>query len=195
MVRGRSGFSLVEVMIAVVLLGIVVAKLTIVIDQARDSYGHESARMAVEDRALYVLDRIAMAIMASDRESLDPEPELPTFTSRLKYQVSLGVEDGEVVWGDPEVISLDDSGESLYWAKNEGLPNQQLSTWANNVSQLLEEELLNGADDNANGLFDESGLNFVIDRNSVTIRLTLEGEDTDGRPIHHTVETTVTCRN
>lgn len=190
-----SGFSLVEAMIAIVLLGIVVTKLTIVIDQARDSYGQESARMAIEDRALYVLDQVAYAVMGSDRDSLLPDPSLPTFTSRLQYQVSMGVEDGEVVLGDPEVIALTDEGNSLYWAQNEGQANERLVTWANNVSQLLEEELLNGADDNGNGLLDESGLNFVIDRDSVTIRLTLAGEDSSGKPIRHTVQTTVTCRN
>lgn len=190
-----SGFSLVEAMIAIVLLGIVVTKLTIVIDQARDSYGQESARMAIEDRALYVLDQVAYAVMSADRDSLLPDPSLPTFTSRLQFQVSMGVEDGEIVLGDPEVIALTDEGSSLYWAQNEGEENERLVTWANNVSELLGEELLNGADDNGNGLLDESGLNFVIDRNSVTIRLTLAGEDSRGKPIRHTVQTTVTCRN
>lgn len=191
----RSGFTLVEMMIALVLLGIVVTKLTIVIGEARSSYGRESARMAVEDRALYVLDQIAFAVMGSDRGTLNPDPALPAFSSLLRYQISMGVEDGEVVWSDPEVISLSPDGASVYWAQNEGEPEQRLVVWANNVSQLLEKEFLNGADDNDNQLNDESGLNFVIDRDSVTIRLTLVGEDSEGQTINHTVETTVTCRN
>lgn len=191
----RAGFSLIEMMIAVVLLGIVVTKLTIVIGEARSSFGRESARMGIEDRALYVLDQIAYAVMGSDRGSLFPDNELPTFTSSLRYRVSMGVEDGQVVMSDPEVISLSEDGRSVYWAQNEGEANERLVVWANNVSQLLEEELLNGADDNQNDLTDESGLNFAIDRSSVTIRLTLVGEDSSGQTIHHTVETTVTCRN
>ena len=191
----RSGFTLIELMIALVLLGIVVTKLTIVIGEARSSFGRESARMAIEDRALYVLDLIAFAVMGSDRGTLNPDPALPTFSSLLRYQISMGVEDGEVVWSDPEVISLTEDSRSVYWAVNEGEENERLVVWANNVSQLLEKELLNGADDNQNQLQDESGLNFVIDRDSVTIRLTLVGEDSGGNVIHHTVETTVTCRN
>lgn len=191
----RSGFSLVEMMIALVLLGIVVTKLTIVIGEARDSFGRESARMSIEDRALYVLDQIAYAVMGSDRDTLTPDPSLPTFTSKLSYQISMGVEDGQVVWSEPEVIGLTEDGRSVYWAQNEGEENQRLVTWANNVSQLLEKEFLNGTDDNENGLMDENGLNFVIDRDSVTIRLTLVGEDSEGETIRHTVETTVTCRN
>ncbi len=191
----RSGFSLVEMMIALVLLGIVVTKLTIVIGEARDSFGRESARMSIEDRALYVLDQIAYAVMGSDRDTLTPDPSLPTFTSKLRYQISMGVEDGQVVWSEPEVIGLTEDGRSVYWAQNEGEEDQRLVTWANNVSQLLEREFLNGTDDNENGLMDENGLNFVIDRDSVTIRLTLVGEDSEGETIRHTVETTVTCRN
>jgi hypothetical protein len=133
--------------------------------------------------------------MGSDRGTLNPDPALPAFSSLLRYQISMGVEDGQVVWSDPEVISLSPDGGSVYWAQNEGEPEQRLVVWANNVSQLLEKEFLNGADDNQNQLNDESGLNFVIDRDSVTIRLTLVGEDGDGQIINHTVETTVTCRN
>jgi len=191
----RSGFSLVELMIALVLLGVVVAKLTIVVEEAQRSHGRETARMAIEDRALQVLDRISYAIMGSDRETLFPDPSMPTFTPRLEYRVSMGVEDGQVVLGDEEVISVTQDGSSVYWAENEGQANERLVVWSNDVSQLLEEELLNGSDDNANGLSDESGLNFVIDRNSVTIRLTLQGEDSEGQIIDHTVEATVTCRN
>ena len=191
----RSGFSLIELMIALALLGIVVAKLTIVIDEARTSHGHQSASMAIEDRALYVLDKIAYAILGSDRDTLFPDNAMPTFTDRLNYKVSLGVEDGVVVWGEPEVIALSADGTSVYWAENEGEVEERLITWANNVSELLENEILNNGDDNANGLSDESGLNFVLDGDSVTIRLTLRGEDSDGRVINHTVETVVTCRN
>jgi hypothetical protein len=59
----------------------------------------------------------------------------------------------------------------------------------------MERELANGADDNANGLTDESGLTFDVDRKKVTIRLTLERADQSGEKIKVTRSTEVTCRN
>ena len=60
---------------------------------------------------------------------------------------------------------------------------------------FLAGELPNGMDDNGNGLIDEKGLSFVVDRDSVTIRLTLERVSNDGSVISKTVQSTVTCRN
>ena len=192
----RSGFTLVELMIALVLLGIVVTKLTIVIGEARSSFGRESARMAVEDRALYVLDQIAFAVMGSDRGTLNPDPALPAFSSLLRYQISMGVEDGEVVWSAPQRIALtNDTGRQVTWFEQPGLANERRVAWSNWVTQLFEGEVANGLDDNRNGLKDEKGLSFDLDGDSVIIRLTIEKPGVDGEPIVKTLQTRVTCRN
>lgn len=195
-VAARRGFSVVEMMIALVLLAVVVTKLTIVIGEARNTQSRESSHMILEDRARQVLDRISYAIMGSDAQSLIPDTEFPAHHSELRYRVSMGVEDGEVVWSDPEVIGVSEEDRNqIYWGRNVGEANERIVVWCNVVSELLEDEFANGIDDNENGLADEDGLTFVLDRSSVTIRITLRGEGDDGTPIRHTVETTVTCRN
>ncbi len=192
----EAGFSLVEVMIALVLLTVVIAKLTMVAGAASRTHQRESASMALEDRALQVLDQVSYAIMGSDADSLVPDNEFPAHHSELRYRVSLGVEAGEVVWGDVEVIGLNPTNNSqMYWGQNVGEPGERFVVWCNTVGDLLENELLNGQDDNDNGLADEDGLTFVLDRRSVRIRLTLSGTDENGNAIEHTVETLVTCRN
>lgn len=191
----REGFTVIEMIIAMTLVGLVLTKLTLVMEQARRAHEDESVSMALGDQANELLDKIAYALVGSAREKLLPGSAAPFFGTSLTYQISLGVEDGEVVWSDPEMIAFDEQGREIFWAQNAGEANERKVVWANTVSQMFEDELLNGYDDNGNGLADELGLSFVLDGDSVTIRLTLERPREDGERIQETRSTTVTCRN
>ena len=191
----RAAFTLIELCIAVVLVGVLFTKLTLLFNEASQTHRRESQAMALEDQARTVLDRIAFAVIGTDRDALNPNNQSPFWTSKLEYQLSMGVEDGEVVWGAPEVIGLDDLTPSeLYWAKNQGEPGEQIVTWCRTVAEFFANEIANGDDDNDNGLTDEVGLNFSIEGNRVRIQLTLERVTKEGT-IRHTDETVVTCRN
>jgi len=191
----RAGFTVVETVIALALVGLVLTKLMLVVDEARRAHEDESVTMVLDDQAMELIDRISFAIIGSARERLEPTQFAPWTSERIKYEVSLGVEDGEVVWSDPEVIGLEQETGQIYWNQNEGEVNERRIIWANTVSQMLEDELLNGVDDNGNDLADELGLSFVLDGDSVTIRLSLEKERSKGNKVQVTKETTVTCRN
>ena len=193
--RTSSGFSLVEAVIALALIGLVVTKLTVVMGDAQEAHHQETTAMALEDQAMELIDKIAYAIVGSSRGSLDPNPAVPFFSPRMRYAISLGVEDGQVVWGDPEEIGLVEEQGELYWGQNLGLESERRVVWANTVSQLLEDELPNGEDDNGNELADELGLCFVLEGSKVTIRLTLERVDEAGNRIQVRRETEVTVRN
>lgn len=190
-----SGFTLVEAVIGLVLLGLVLTKLGLVLDQARKAHEEESVALVLEDQALILVDRIAYALYGSDAESLDPFMEAPLPTSEVRYRISLGVQDGQTVWSDPEVIGLTEDGQSVYWGQNVGAAQERTVVWANTVSQMLQDELMNGLDDNGNDLADELGLAFVMSGRSIVVRLTLERRQDDGRVVQVTRETTVTCRN
>ncbi len=193
---GRSaGFTLLEMLITMVLIGLVLTKLTLVMDEARRAHQEESLSMALEDQAMELIDRISYAIIGSARERLTPANEAPFPMAEIRYQVSLGVEDGQPVWSDPEKIGLDEETGQVYWGQNVGEVNERLVVWANTVSEMLEDELMNGVDDNGNQLADELGLAFVLDDRSVTVRLSLERAGEEGKTIQVTRETTVTCRN
>ena len=191
----RAGFTVVEAVIAMTLVGLVLTKLTLVMDEARHAHQEESLSMALDDQALELMDRISFAIVGSSAESLDPTPVAPFPCATIHYQITLGVEDGKVVWSDPEVIGLSQDSGQVYWGQNVGAAGERIVVWANTVSEMLQDELLNGIDDNANDLADELGLAFVLDGKSVTIRLSLERARDDGKKIQVTKETTVTCRN
>lgn len=191
----RAGFTVVETVIALALVGLVVTKLMLVVDEARRAHEDESVAMLLDDQAMELLDRIAFAIVGSAREKITPTQFAPWTSERIKFQVSLGIEEGKVVWGDPEAIGLEEQKGQVYWSQNEGEVNERRVVWANTVSAMLEDELLNGVDDNGNDLADELGLSFVLDGDSVMIKLSLEREREKGKRIQVTKETVVTCRN
>jgi len=189
----RSGLTLIELMIVSVLTIAVVVKASFVLNTALALAGDETASMHYDDQARMVVDRIALAVMGSDRETILPQIEELHSTS-IRYSFCMGLEDGEVVWSDPEAISLED-GSKVSWAENPGAADERRVVWTNLVSPLLEGEVVNGVDDNGNGLIDEDGLSFVLEGNRVLIRLTLRRPELDGRLVEETVESVVTCRN
>jgi hypothetical protein len=184
-----------ETLIALALVGLVITKLTLVMDEARRAHEDESAAMQLEDQAMVLLDKIAFAIVGASARRLDPTPESPNCSPNIHFQISLGVEDGEAVWSDPELIGLEEENGQVYWGQNVGTEQERIVVWANTVSEMLQDELLNGVDDNGNQLLDELGLAFVTDERGVTIRLTLERTQENGQTRQVTRETTVTCRN
>lgn len=192
--RSQAGLTLIELLIAGVLTIAVVVKAAYVVDTALGVANDETASMHYEDQARRVLDRIALAVMGSDRETLLPQIE-EIHSNSIRYSFSLGLEDGAVVWSDPEEISLDAGNSSIQWRENPDAADERRAVWSNLVSPLLEGELINGADDNGNGLIDEDGLSFVLEGQSVVIRLTLRRPEVDGRLVQETVEAVVHCRN
>lgn len=193
--NARAGFTLMETMIALLLVGLVLTKLTLVMDQARRAHEQESTAMELDDQAMQLVDRISYALVGSAADQLQTVNVAPLTSAKINFQVSLGVENGKPVWGDPEIIGFDEDKGELYWGQDVGEVNERIVVWANTVAQMLEDELLNGVDDNKNGLADELGLSFSLDKRSVDIELTLERKQADGKKIQVTKGTTVTCRN
>ena len=190
----RAGWTVLELSIAAVLASLVVGKAVFVLRSASRTGGTQSTALALEDRARSVMDRIAVAIMGSDRGTLIPTLE-GIHNNRMRYKFSLGLEDGEVVWSDPEEILFDEAGLDVVWTRDSAAANDVRVVWANEVGALLEGEIDNGVDDNGNGLVDEQGLSFELDGNSVVIRLSLQRQVPGGPPVTETIESIVTCRN
>ena len=192
----RGGFTLIELLIVIALAGVIASKVFLVMRQASETQSSSSRAMVLEDQVMRVLDRIAYAIIGASRDSITPEASAPLFSNTLEYRISLGFEDGEVVWSEPEQIGLDPSDPArLVWVEAPDTESERSVVWCNYVRPFLEEELPNSIDDNANEVIDEAGLAFVLSGDSVTIRLTLEREGPGGAAMSRTRETTVSCRN
>jgi hypothetical protein len=169
-------------------------KAGMVMSSAMDLVSEETASMHYEDQARRVMDRIALAVMGSDRDTLLPQVEA-MHSDSIRYSFSLGLEGGQVVWSSPEEIHLDDSRTEIEWRENPDAAGERHVVWTKLVSPLLEGEVVNGVDDNENGLVDEDGLSFVIEGERVIIRLTLRRPEVGGRIVQQTVQSIVTCRN
>lgn len=193
--NARSGFTMLEVALSITLLAIVTVKISGAISSATDVAEEDAAQVTLETQARRVLRQIGFAVMGSHPGSLVPDITRPNSTSDLRFQVSLGVEDGEVVWSEPEMVAMEELQQQIYWSDNPEAADERRVIWTNLVAPFLEGELPNGLDDNGNGLIDEKGLSFTIDRNSVDMKLTLERVRDDGTVVHSTVENVVTCRN
>ena len=192
----RRGLSLVEVLIALGLMGIVLGNVYMVIGKGTKSYGTQTGDSVADAHARRTLDRVALAVVGASRSTIYDAMEAPFSGSEINYQTCLGVEDGEVVWSAPQRIALtQDNGRQVTWFEQPGLENERRVAWSNWVTQLFEGEMANGLDDNSNGLKDEKGLSFDLEGDSVIIRLTIEKPGVDGEPIVKTLSTRVTCRN
>ncbi len=192
---GTRGFTLVELLLALALLALVASQAFSLMQMATWTQSREMSSITVEDQARRVLERAAFAIMGADRDKLFPEAESPVDASDLRYEVSLGVEAGEIVWGEPQRIGLGGTPSQLSWSERPEAEDERRVVWCNIVRPFLAGEIENGLDDNANGLVDERGISFELEGDQVTLRLTLESPNADGEPILRTVETVVTCRN
>ena len=191
----NSGFTLLEALLAFSLLGLVGFKIYGAMSAMNQSVDKQSLDAQVEDQARRVLRQIAYEVMGSNRETLAPDAPAHLGSDKLRYQVSLGVQDGEVVWADPEQLSLEERMQQVVWSENPETNLERWVVWSNMVAPYLEGELPDGMDNNNNGLIDEKGLSFELDGNSVTVRVTLECLKNDGTAAAKTVQTTVTCRN
>jgi hypothetical protein len=191
----RSGLTVIELCVTLTLLALVTVKGVMILRMTNRSQASETADMDLEDSARRLLDRIAYAIMGSTRDRLFPDPESPIFSDSVEYVVSLGVEDGEVVWSDPDRISLDDAGKRVSCLEAVDTTHERETTWTNVARPFLEGELPNGIDDNGNGLVDERGLTFTLDGNSVHIELSMERPGLEGTMITKSVRRSVTIRN
>jgi hypothetical protein len=192
---GRTGFGLIEMVLCMAFLAVVAVNVTLVLRSSKDSGAADLSVDVLDDQARIALRRIALALMSASRDSLSPDTSSPLESSRISYQSQLGFEAGEVVWDDPQQIRLAEPAPQLLWSTNPDTPEERSVVWSNLVAPLLAGEQMNGLDDNGNGLIDEKGLSFEIDRDAVTVRLTIERRDEQNKTYDATVTTTVTCRN
>lgn len=193
----RAGFTMIEMMVAVTLLGIVVANVYMVLGDSSKAFSAQATVFETEAQARRTLDRIALLVIGAERSTLFQTPAAPSSTPELYFQTSGGMQDGAMTVGDPQRVSLTavDGHHEVTWEENPGAENERHSVLTRFAAEFMEGETLNGVDDNGNGLIDEKGLTFVIEGNSVLVLLTIAQRAPDGRWVTRTLEARVTCRN
>jgi len=192
--RGRAGFSLLEVLVGMTLLVLILASLYMILGDSSKAIRSKSAVFDTEVEARRVLDRIAMALLSAEYATLDLAPEAPLSSNYLNYHTSLGFRDG-LPLSSPPMRILHDSGTRISWAENPGSAGERHAVWTSHAAPFIAGEILNGIDDNGNGVIDERGFSVVKESGMLVIRLTISRPGLDDAFTEKTLETRVTCRN
>jgi prepilin-type N-terminal cleavage/methylation domain-containing protein len=207
-----AGFSLIEVMIVVTILGVVIGSLSLMGIASDRAYRTGATSAQLESQAVTTTERIVADLCIAADDSLSPDPVAGAGASAIEYVQALGLEDGEVQWSGLRRLAfeyeagevddgLDNNGNGLadegrVVLRDEiGGPAERRRTLTHWVREHLAGEIANGLDDNGNGLIDEPG--FVVERlgETLVIRLTLERADAEGRLLTRTTKTSARLRN
>ncbi len=202
-VREGSGFTLLELAVALVLFALVVGNVYTILGGTTKSLGERNASFEADVQAQRALDRIALAVIGSYEGSIHETAESPGYESSINYEEFLGIGDpdgdgqSEEVFSAPMRIALTtDSGGEVSWFQSPGEEGEKRVVWVKDVPSVARGEIAgNGLDDNGNGIVDETGLAFVKAGKSVRIFLSMRRPDGKGGFLERELTTTVTCRN
>jgi prepilin-type N-terminal cleavage/methylation domain-containing protein len=139
--HSRSGFTLMEVMIVITILGGLLGAVAMFQLRSEDSFQATSAQARADSLARQSMARIMEAVSGSSNAVFVPDPTSSLGTDTLTFQQPTAVSNAGVV------------------------------TWSNQMRFALAldtGEVDNGLDDNGNGLIDERRLVLTLDVNTLT---------------------------
>ena len=193
----RSGLTLMELIFATVILALLLANASMVSRTGSRVATNSAFISRLTDEVDVTLDRITLALMSARHDDLYPQTPAPGFSEYIGYSVSLGMEEGKVVYGPPERIDWIPNGETgrVTWYQDYSHETEKAVVLINAVTNLQEGELPNEIDDNGNNVQDEGGLAFVQDGKTIRVFLTVERNDENGTPVATRRKKIITCRN
>lgn len=194
---GRSGFTLIEVMVAVGIFALLGASLSGVVRTMSNSYRSNLRRMSLDTDGGRMMVELIRSLRMAQRSSLSAVPAPPFSATGLTFRRTDRFVEGASAteWIDPERIVYDPVTGEVSWIEFAGLPTERVAHRCRGVAPLLEGEIANGLDDNGNGLIDEPGFCVELQGDVLTARFTLQGIDSDGRTTQRTWIRSVECRN
>jgi len=208
----RSGFSMLEMLISVTILVLVMSAATLVSGTGYDAYSSTTARVALQNKALRALDRVAGEIVTCAESELWPDPLGDFGTQDLRYRQVVGATGGVADLGPVNRLflryapgeiddGLDNDGDGLAddcelaFTRDEGGANETTIVLCRDVREMLEGELESGDDTNGNGVTDERGFNLHRVGDVIEIRLSVEKIGPRGERMSRTLETSTRLRN
>jgi prepilin-type N-terminal cleavage/methylation domain-containing protein len=194
--RSRQGFTLIEIMIVACIFGLITASVYGLMTSTTEVYDVGVVISSLEGRSRATMDLITDELQGAVAASLIPAaPSAPFGASTISFQKNVGYDGFNITWGDPTTIGFDGAGAVNKIYLSRPLAGVGWTNIARDVRDYLEGEDANGIDDNGNGLIDEEGLSFELNGSTLTIRLSLEIVDHNGRTHTATEETSVSFRN
>lgn len=194
-----SGFTLVEALIAMTVFLLITVNVNLVVGAGRSAASAGAFMMSIEDELHLTIDRVSLSLMAADSSEVDGPTLAPISSESVRFQTSLGMNDGNVVHGpleDVRWLPTDADEGRIEWRENPGDALERKVVWSKHVPIAYEAEILNNlTDDNRNDLRDEGGLAFTMLARTISIHLTVAREDEDGHELSSAKRSVITCRN
>jgi hypothetical protein len=202
------------VLIAAAILSILLGSIGMIVLRGNGVFQESLTSNDLGAQARRIVDRILLELMDADRSSLALTPPAPFGASSIDYARGEGVVGGVLTVGPTRRIrfrmidtelddgidnnhnGLVDEGRIELLPDVAGAPTEAIGL-GDYVREYLEGETPDGVDNNSNGVADEHGLCISYDSvtQTVTVRVTLERFDPQGRLVTRTVENSAQVRN
>jgi type II secretory pathway pseudopilin PulG len=210
----RNGYTLVELSISAIVMTVLFGAVAFAMVRANGAYQQDVTSSTVNTQAQRLLERIANEFLDASHSSIKITPVTPNHESWIEYTRPNGFAGTAVTFGPKRRLVLrysttdsdngvDDNSNGLVDECTVALipdvlgdPTNEIAL-GSGVSEYLEGELPNLADDNGNGLDDERGLCATYDATSstLTLRLTIERVGPGGVRLARTAQTSIRLRN
>ena len=185
------GFTIIELILSIAILLAVVAASSQFLTTTGGALAGGITRSHLASKTNALAERIADELMRAGASTITD----PAGGPAIEYRRTMGHSGGAAQWGSPLRIEYRPADDQVVWIRNPGLASEQEVGWATGIRPYLEGETDNGSDDNGNGLVDERGVSFDLDGDVLTIRISMQARDPDGRDIVHTATSSVRLRN
>lgn len=208
----RAGFTIVELLIAVALLGLALSGAAMVSRSGSEVHRTSVAVQDVEQRLHRALEQVSGALTTAGADYLVPTPVEGLAYGSLQFQQVIGhtgttpdlgptIELATEIEGNEADNGADDDGDGLVDERelvltlDVGGANEQRVKLVSGVLELLEGESSDGLDENGNGLVDEPGFHLERNGDVVAVRLSIGDQDPQGRLVVRTAELDIRMRN
>ncbi|MDG1051624.1 MAG: prepilin-type N-terminal cleavage/methylation domain-containing protein [Planctomycetota bacterium] len=209
----RSGFTLIEILIAVALLGFLLSSVGLLSSASKNAFSRGTTVSAMELRTGITSSGIQKELSLAMATSLTPEIAPGQRVTELTYTRAVGWEGETTLTTAPRTLRLemepgeanngaDDDGDGLVdegilvLIEDLGLPTEKRRVLARGLAEYAKGEVFNGVDDNGDGLVDEKG--FAIERMGAALEVTVTLEQRPpGRDetIQRTLRSSILLRN
>lgn len=210
--RRSGGFTLVEVLLSVVILGSLLGTVFVVQKQGQSAAVASNVQLMTSLKASRLLDRVVRELQGMGGDGATPTQSTSLGTDTLNWQTSRGVNAGLVLWSNTNRFALgmapgeadngvDDDGDSLVDERalvltyDVGTADQRSVTLCDSIAEMAPRETANALDDDGNGVVDERGFNLHRTGDILEVRITVQGTGPEGSVVSTSVETSFRVRN
>jgi len=207
------GFTVVEILIAILMLAVMLAALGIVSLTGRNAYEQATVANKLESSGSRALARACDELTTISGTQMNPVPNGNAGSPVLDFVQAVGFAAGNPIWGPNMRVGLEyETGEvddgvdndqdglidegQLVLTRDVATANPKRVVLVRGISEWATNEVPNNnVDDNANGVTDERGFNMQMIGDVVSLRLWLQAVDSDNQVVTREFLSSVRLRN